>query len=220
MIVRKPFIRRSSGSTVLAVAGLSLLVAFLVGGTALLISLGMATYYQDKLAFVTIQAAEWACGELSFGGMLRPGAGQVNVTPVVDDLLTSMGIPKASSVEVQSDGDQVSVTVAVQGLAMPTGGGILPAFIALKDTEVKRFDEDRPPYVLRVGIAGRRETEVAIPSYGFFQHFYKNYSDTTLGYHDLRNPFFYRGRRVYSNVWTGMATGAKYGVWRPASAGL
>src|SRR5207249_1854559 len=106
-------------------------------------------YYSDKLKFVAREAAKFAAGDLAWAGSLRRGAtvdqAKADTVPVVNTLLQQMGLP-AGTVDMEADDKLVTVTVSVNGLAMPHGT-ILPQVVDLKAAGRKRFDEDKPTSV-------------------------------------------------------------------------
>lgn len=161
--------RSASGSAlVMSVGALSTVLAFVVGGASLVLHIGSASYYQDKVQFVASQAAAYAAGELSWCNSKRAGATVSDATqvtvPVVNKLLSDLGLPAPYAVDITADNEKATVTVSVRGVAMPRGA-FLPDAINVMATASKRFDEDEPPVVCIIGLETDRRTYIAVPAY-------------------------------------------------------
>lgn len=167
----------SGGALIMAVAGLLVVVSIIVVGVSLITHIGIAGYYRDRIEFVARQGAQIAAGELYWAGAPRtiPTSKTVarlvtvdeaaeKAVPVVNNLLSAMGLPAADSIEVTADDEQATVKVVVKGLALPRGS-ILPSFLNLQVSASKRFDEDLAPAVLRLSMNNR--TMIAIPATDF-----------------------------------------------------
>ncbi|CAN5274670.1 hypothetical protein BH10CYA1_BH10CYA1_58870 [soil metagenome] len=128
--------RKSKGSAIVqGVLGLWLLIVAAILGAVLLVNVGGATYFSQKLGFVADQGAMYATT------LPNNGARQQAVTDLVSQLLSTMGFSTNNVVVTVSDttvNGQPAVQVSVQA-SMPTAfgaqfAGILPSQIALPYT--------------------------------------------------------------------------------------
>lgn len=165
--------RRQNGSGIVeGVMGVVLIAAVTVGGTALLINSAVAGYYKEKLGFIANQAAKFAADSASWNGSFKPSARtdslNAGTRDVVNEMLSTVGLPEAREVSVTIENQQVVVEIAVEGFALPSGGGIFPAAISLQDRGVAVLNDTLPPALLTVSLEGRPDTMVTIPAYGRF----------------------------------------------------
>jgi hypothetical protein len=161
--------RCSNGSTLpLAAAALLLLALVTMYGVHLVLHIGTAAYYKDKLQFIADQAAAHAAGELSWADSPRAGANvdqaSAKTRKLVEELLSEMGFPPPEQIEVTADSDKATVTLNVKGLVMPRSSSPLPAFIELRAVGEKFFAEDRPAYTLSISVDNRAGTMVVVPA--------------------------------------------------------
>ncbi len=163
--------RRAIGAaSVMLTACIPVLIAVVVGGSSLVLQIGTASYYKDKLNFIADQAAAYAAGELSWCNSLKPGVtasnAQAVTAPIVANLLQQSGFPATANFTVTADDQQVTVNFSVRGVAMPAGA-FLPSYMDLNASATKRFDFDQPPAVCLVGLESEhgRVLQIAVPAY-------------------------------------------------------
>jgi hypothetical protein len=162
--------RNKSGSAlVMSVALLVLIGSFTTLFTMLIANAGIASIYANKVNFVADQAAQFAAGELSWDGS-RTNASIASVTQdvntLVNSLLASSGLPAASQLRVQDNGNSVNVTFKVSGLALVSQSNLVfPGFIDLNANGVKDLFEDEPHGLMGVSIQGVN-VPVLLPVYG------------------------------------------------------
>ena len=125
------FAKKARGAAL--VEGVLALFLVIVGstfGTLLLANVGVVMVYQNKLAFITTQAATKAASQST--------PSPESVKPTVDMLLGKIGLPPAHlvGVEVDEPNKAVKVTVTLRNITLVGQGTILPAYLfELKDTE-------------------------------------------------------------------------------------
>lgn len=160
---------RSNSGAVLAegVVALSLIVAGVVLGTLLLVNVGIASYYKEKLGLVTNQVAVRLARHISWNSSFPKALNDTEeATTVANSLLTAMGLPKAKTVTVVSKSDFVTVTIVVDGFPMFGQGTVIPVKISLQDTAAAAFLDDQPPALLN--ITDGNGQGLVVPCYGKF----------------------------------------------------
>jgi hypothetical protein len=164
----RPRLRDARGSAILlSTAVVVVLVGALVLLSAYVSNTGLAFYYRDKLHLVTKQALLCYINELSYRGCVVPGSNaataQAKVTTETADSLTQMGLP-SGTVAFTTSGQQVSVTVSVNGLALLNN--VVPIVLNMSDTVNGDLSSGHSAGIL--GLVQPGQPTVFVPTYGLF----------------------------------------------------
>ncbi len=124
---------RNSKGQLMASVDLMILIPATLVLLLFLLNAGVAMYYKQKVAFISIEAARYAAG------LSDPNTAAAKTTEFVKALVREMGIScTAENVEVKktSLAGRPGATVRVQliGLTMIGNGWILPSVIPMEDT--------------------------------------------------------------------------------------
>ena len=114
------------------VAGLVIITIGVVGAVLLLLNVGVASFYKERLGFVTQQAATFASKRLSSSDL------QESTKAITEALLTENGLPPTVQFEAKkvtvNNRDFARVSLSVAGLTLIGNGDLLPKAITLSDT--------------------------------------------------------------------------------------
>ncbi len=162
-------LRSAQGVALLeGVAGLWYLILLAVMAVSLLVNIAMTVFYQQKLGFVTNQAAQYAASLRVWNHVYNLPMPDVcaHTTDAVNAMLLEMGLPKACSVEVVEENGLLTTTVELKGIALPSRQACLPAVIAIKDSATANISHNQPPCFLVMRQNNHRDKMIAIPSFG------------------------------------------------------
>ncbi len=161
--------RSSKGSGLVAsVVGVVLLVAMAVCAVFFVLNVGTAFYYREKVDFVNNQAAHWAVAARYWDlqNVDSLDTVQQHTVSVANNLLTKMGMPSVTSLQVSDNGEgTIKVDMNVEGLSLPGKNSIFPASVNLQDSVAIR-SKQAPGYVYLIAGDGDNKKMVSIPAYG------------------------------------------------------
>ncbi|MBI4532377.1 MAG: hypothetical protein HY711_00400, partial [Candidatus Melainabacteria bacterium] len=127
-------VRNTRGSGLVeGMLGLVLIIGGIVCGTILLVNVGIATYYKEKLGFISNQAANYAAS-------LDPKENISDKTKdFVKELMPKMGFANSglevtTALSTVAGKQAATVTVASSELPLFGRGSILPLTLSLKDS--------------------------------------------------------------------------------------
>jgi hypothetical protein len=191
-------VRRTTGSALVLTSVVLMSLSFVFVMLCLYIgNLSLAAYYRDKLHMLTKQALSCYISELSWYGCAVPGAtaaaAQDKVQDEVNESLRGMGMP-AGTVTVTSVGQQVTVTIAVNGLALISKNSFIPTHLDMQDSLVGDLGALHPRGTVGLSVPGG--PVVLVPTYGRFTDPWSN------GHADLRTApqcaaTFYNANQAY-----------------------
>ncbi|MBX9690392.1 MAG: hypothetical protein K2X27_27000 [Candidatus Obscuribacterales bacterium] len=208
---------RSRQGSVLAegVLGTWLVISALSFGATFLVNSGLATYYKQRLGFITNQVATLAANEIASPMFTSTADTEATTKERAKRLIKDLGLPAPQSVDVVIDPPQspptsvnppssvetkVTVTVHLFGMQLIGNGTILPSVLALQDTSVVTVDRTRPRYAANMleecsQVGGGVGVGITLPAYGGYSYAHGVPSnDTVRGvngkiYYSLDNKF-------------------------------
>ncbi len=145
--------RACSGQAIVeGVSMLTLMVAVGIGILMLLVNVGIFIDYKQKLHEAAYSAAIQSTKDLFFLSCKRPSSQKGNIAAtarrVAEAALMAVNLPAPQSVDTDvvtvNGTDCVRVTINISRAKLLNSGGILPSFIALKETAVVPVTLDAP----------------------------------------------------------------------------
>lgn len=165
--------RNANGQSMIQGAlSLSLIVGIIFAATLVLLNIGMAIHYKQRISFMTRQVAEAAAAQLSWGGSYNNVSAsklESDCKLRMNDLLKNAGLPSNANVSVKQDYYSVAVTASVSNLPMFGEGTFIPNLATINSTSSVELSASRPPGTLTLSVTGSPNDAVSIPCYGFFK---------------------------------------------------
>jgi hypothetical protein len=207
--------RAQRGSVIVeGVVGTWLVISALVCSVLLLVNTGLATYYKQRLGFITDQVSTLAANEIASPMFVSTDQTIANTKERAKKLLHDLGMPAPQSVDVVVDPPQspptstnppsteettVKVTIRIFGLQMIGNGTVIPSVLALQDSSETIIDNTRPRYAANIleetsQVGGGVGVGITVPAYGGYSCAHGSFFNYTVRgpkkvYYSLDNKF-------------------------------